>query len=174
MNSNSQKILAYLFAEAGSVSFADLVKYFEVGIDEVKQSINEIKSWAEQTPFALVATDTEASLVLNNAMSEALADLDKKENERELTKASLETLSIILYKGGATRAEIDYIRGVNSAFSLRSLSGRAYIERGPKNTYIPTTDLLTFLGIDNLSSLPERVEILEKLEEVTSQKNDIN
>lgn len=174
MNNNTHKILAYLFTEAGSVSFTDLAKYFDINIDQVKNSITEIKGWATQTPFTLVETETEVAFVLNTEMSQALAELDKKEGERELTKASTETLSIILYKGGATRADIDYIRGVNSAFSLRSLVSKGYIERGSKNTYIPTADLLIFLGINNINDLPEREDILKKLEEVTNQKNDID
>lgn len=174
MNNNSQKILSYLFSEAGSVAFSDLVKYFNLQQDEVKKSVDELIEWSSGTPFKIVTTDNDVSFVLNQEMSEALAELDKKENERDLTKASLETLSVILYKGPVTRSEIDYIRGVNSAFSLRSLMGRGYIERGPKNTYIPTSDLLRFIGISNINELPEHQDVLQKLNEIVSQNNDNN
>src|SRR3989344_1841731 len=57
-----------------------------------------------------------------NLKDRGIVLLEKEELNKELSKASLETLSIILYKNGVSRAEIDYIRGVNSSFTLRALS----------------------------------------------------
>ena len=60
---------------------------------------------------------------------EILKSIVNSEFDSELSKASLETLSIIIYKNTASRAEIDYIRGVNSSFILRNLLVRGLIER---------------------------------------------
>ncbi len=79
-------------------------------------------------------------------------------------KASLETLTIILYRGPITKSQIDYIRGVNSNFILRGLLIRGLIER-EKNPddergfiYKPAIELITHLGIGSLSGLPEYTE----------------
>ena len=80
---------------------------------------------------------------------------------KDLSKATLETLSIVLYKNGATRAEIDYIRGVNSTFSLRALSVRGLVEKiqDPSDNrrfiYKPTFELLSFMGVTKVEELPE-------------------
>ena len=80
---------------------------------------------------------------------------------KDLGKAGLETLSIILYRGPATRRDIDYIRGVNSQFILRNLLIRGLVEKiqNPDDQrtffYKPTFQLLSYLGIGKLEDLPE-------------------
>jgi len=104
---------------------------------------------------------------------------------KELSKASLETLSIILYKSGIGRSEIDYIRGVNSSFILRALSVRGLVERNadPKDNrryiYKPSFELMSYMGIKSLQELPDwqevngSIEIAAKnLEEETKEENE--
>ena len=73
----------------------------------------------------------------------------------------METLSIILYKNGVSRSLIDYIRGVNSSFTLRALSIRGLIEKNidPEDNrryiYRPTFELLSFMGIKSVEELPD-------------------
>jgi len=93
----------------------------------------------------------------------------KEELSRDLGKAALETLAIVLYKGPVSRSDIDYIRGVNSTFILRSLAIRGLVERVPHPRdqraylYKPTPDLLGHLGIRSLEELPEYQTITEEL-----------
>ena len=86
--------------------------------------------------------------------------MKKEELSRELSKASLETLTIILYTDGVTRSEIDFIRGVNSSFILRNLSVRGLIEKsdakeGRRNAYYPTLDTLAYMGVTRREELPD-------------------
>ena len=91
--------------------------------------------------------------------------MQKEELNKELSKASLETLSIILYKNGVSRAEIDYIRGVNSSFTLRALSVRGLIEKtidtkdNRRYIYKPSFDTLSFMGIKSAEELPDYREV---------------
>lgn len=174
MNENSKKILAYLFTEAGAVGFSDLAKYFNITNDEVVACLDEISAWQNETPFVLVRTENDVALTLSPEMTASLNELDEKEGQRELTKSALETLSVILYKNGASRAEIDYIRGVNSSFSIRALTAKGYIVRGSKNIYLPTAELLVFLGIRSVDELPDKESIINKLTELTNQNDSIN
>jgi chromosome segregation and condensation protein ScpB len=67
----------------------------------------------------------------------------------------------VLYKNGVSRAEIDYIRGVNSSFTLRALSVRGLVERlndptdNRRYIYRPSFELLSYLGIKSVAELPE-------------------
>jgi len=85
----------------------------------------------------------------------------KDEFREDLTPASLETLSLISYLGPVSRAQIDYYRGVNSSFILRSLLMRGLVERynDPQraNVYLyqASFDLLKYLGISRVEDLPE-------------------
>ena len=78
-----------------------------------------------------------------------------------LTKAALETLSIVAYKQPVTRHQISGIRGVNSDGVLRALADRGLIaEVGREETpgrpvlYGTTPEFLERLGLASLSDLP--------------------
>ena len=70
-------------------------------------------------------------------------------------------MSIIAYSGPISRADIEYIRGVNSSFTIRNLLLRGLIERtvDPKraNAYIYSAsfDLIKRLGLSGISELPD-------------------
>ena len=84
-----------------------------------------------------------------------------------LTKAALETLSIVAYKQPVTRHQISAIRGVNSEGVLRALVDRGLVgevgrEEGPGRPvlYGTTPDFLERLGINSVSDLPSLAPLL--------------
>jgi segregation and condensation protein B len=84
-----------------------------------------------------------------------------------LTKAALETLSIVAYKQPVTRHQISSIRGVNSDGVLRALVDRALVaEVGREETpgrpllYGTTPEFLERLGLASLSALPPLAPLL--------------
>ena len=87
----------------------------------------------------------------------------------EIGEAGLEVLAIVLYRGASTRAQIDYIRGVNTASTLRNLLSRGLLERAgnPEDAreylYRPTVELLAHLGVRNNKELPSHEEIAAEL-----------
>jgi len=84
-----------------------------------------------------------------------------------LTKAALETLSIVAYKQPVTRHQISGIRGVNSDGVLRALVDRGLVaEVGREETpgrpvlYGTTPEFLERLGLGSLSELPSLAPLL--------------
>jgi segregation and condensation protein B len=84
-----------------------------------------------------------------------------------LTKASLETLSIVAYKQPVTRHQVSAIRGVDSDGVLRALSERGLVaevgrEEGPGRPvlYGTTPEFLERLGLPSLSALPSLAPLL--------------
>ena len=84
-----------------------------------------------------------------------------------LTKAALETLSIVAYKQPVTRHQISGIRGVNSEGVLRALVDRGLVvEVGREETpgrpvlYGTTPEFLERLGLSSLSELPPLAPLL--------------
>ena len=94
-------------------------------------------------------------------ISKLLEEITKQEFTEALTPASLETLSIVMYSGPISRADIEYIRGVNSSFTLRALLMRGLAERetDPKrgNAYLykASFELLRHLGLSKNEDLPD-------------------
>ena len=156
-----------------------------VGQNEINDGIEKLKENLRSRGIALIEKDDEITLGTAPDLSKLIENLQKEELNKELSKASLETLSILLYKNGATRGEIDYIRGVNSSFTLRALSVRGLIEKttDPKDIrryiYKPSFELLSFIGIKSVEELPDYAEVIgsinvaaENLEE--DLKRDVN
>jgi segregation and condensation protein B len=80
----------------------------------------------------------------------------------KMSRASLETLSIIAYSQPVTRAEIDAIRGVNSTGTLKVLADKGFIkETGRKDTpgrpvqYGTTKEFLQLFGLASIADLPK-------------------
>ena len=87
-----------------------------------------------------------------------------------LSRAALETLSIIAFKQPVSRSEIDFIRGVNSDGVLKSLLERRLIAiAGRAETvgrpllYKTTPEFLRYFGLNSLDDLPKPKEIDELL-----------
>jgi segregation and condensation protein B len=78
-----------------------------------------------------------------------------------LSRATLETLTVIAYKQPATRAEIEAIRGVNSDRAVQTLLARALVEEvgkrqtpGHPSEYATTFGFLEYFGLSSLDELP--------------------
>ena len=92
---------------------------------------------------------------------EVARDFVLTQNPTKLSQAALETLAVIAYKQPISRASIASIRAVNVDSVVRTLLGRGLIteaftdaETGAIN-YATTDMLLTQLGINSLSELPQ-------------------
>jgi len=87
--------------------------------------------------------------------------------QARLTKAALETLSIVAYKQPVTRHQVNSIRGVNSDGVIRALVDRGLVEEsgreeGPGRPvlYGTTPGFLERLGLPSLAALPSLAPLL--------------
>ena len=165
-----QKIEAILFLKGEPMSKKRLSDFLKVSESEISESIEKLKESLRSRGIVLQEKDNEVTLGTPGEFSDLIESLWKEELNKDLSKASLETLSIILYKNGANRAEIDYIRGVNSSFTLRALSIRGLVEKiidpsdNRKYIYRTTFGTLSFLGIKSIEELPEYKEIKNSID----------
>ncbi|MBI2096640.1 MAG: SMC-Scp complex subunit ScpB [Candidatus Sungbacteria bacterium] len=155
------KIEAILFMSGEPVGAARFAKILGVKIGAVESALEELKSDYAGRGIRLIRHNDAWQLGTAPEASDAIESLVKSEFSDELSKAALEVLSIIAYKGPLTRTEIEYIRGVNSSFILRSLLLRGLIERmeNPKDArsylYRVSVDFIKHLGLENIGELPE-------------------
>lgn len=171
-------IEAFLFWKNEPVSLKKLTSVFSITLDELKKEIDTLRQKLSTGGIVLIEKDDEVMLGVSGEASELIEKMTKEELSKELSKAALETLSIILYKSPVKRSEIDYIRGVNSQFILRNLEIRGLIEKkqsddGRANIYLPAFELLAHLGIKNIAELPE-FDVLRKEVEVFESVANLN
>lgn len=102
-----------------------------------------------------------------------------EEEKKELTKPSLETLTIIAYRGPVSKAELELIRGVNCSLILRNLLIRGLIEEMPDpvamvTRYQVTFDFLHYLGLRETRELPdfEKLNTNENLASILKPKGE--
>lgn len=171
------KIESILLFKNEPVGFKELSKILNISIEEVQTAVSNLQQHYENRGIVLVTDGEEVSLGTHASLSGLIEEMQKDELSRELGKAGLETLSIVLYKHPISRREIDYIRGVNSSFILRNLLIRGLIERtegiaGERSyTYKPTLELLRHLGLTKTSDLPGYEDALAKMLEFTEREN---
>ena len=159
------KIEAILFFRGEPVSRKKLAEILGVSQAEINEGIMRLKEALSARGITVVEKENEVTMGTVPEMAKIIEDLQKEELDRDLSKASLETLSIVVYKGVVSRAEIDFIRGVNSSFTLRALSVRGLIEKIPDSkdnrrlVYKPSFDLLSYLGVKSVEELPQYEEV---------------
>ena len=172
------KIEGLLFFKGEEMSFSEVAKILGEKTEAVEEAILKLSSSLTSRGLELIKKDDKVILGTAKEMAPVLEKMRKEELAGELSRASLEVLSIVLYKNGATRSEVDYIRGVNSSFTIRNLLLRGLVEKitDPKDQrrfiYKPTFELLAFMGLSSVEDLPDyaqKKQILDRKAEITEE-----
>lgn len=156
---------ALLFAAHGPLEKKQLGALLTLDDAELTLVLGALTDLLKGSGVALLSTDTAVELRTSPEASVIMKKFRDGELSRDLGKAALETLAVIAYQEGATRSEIDWVRGVNSSTSLRTLLIRGLIE-GKEDTkdkrrtrYTLTTEALAHLGIRSVDELPRAEEL---------------
>lgn len=169
------QIEAVLFFKGEPVSFLKLSQLLKTTKEKIAEAIIQLEIKLKDRGTVLVINNETVMIGTSPEASTLIEEITKEELHRDLGKAGMETLAIILYKSPISKKEVDYIRGVNSSFIIRNLLIRGLINRkeikGERGyVYEPTLELLAFMGITKRDELPEYSEVLKELENFS--KND--
>mgnify|MGYP003393475434 FL=1 len=173
---------AILFVHGEPISYNELAHLTEQTEDEVSMAIQELTSDygndQDSRGLVMIEKDDRVQIGSHPDAHAYVEKLIKSEFTENLSRSGLETLAIVAYKGPLSRPEIDYIRGVNSSFTLRNLLMRGLIERTPHPhdarayRYEISFQFLQHFGLAKLDKLPEyeslRKEVIEIAEEKTA------
>lgn len=165
-----EKIIeAILFWKGEPVAKKKLMELASLEANELENALKVIEQSLENRGLILQRNGDEVMLGTTPDAGKIIEELTKEELSKELTKAALETLSVVLYLAPVRRSQIDYVRGVNSQFSLRHLEIRGLVEKTQSEEdarvylYRPSFDCLSYLGINEMKNLPEFTDIKERL-----------
>src|SRR3989344_461313 len=168
-NSLSNKIEALLFSEGGPLAKKKLTQLLDVDTKDIDGAARLLSASLQGRGLALIESETELALAVQGELKETIEKAYEKDLGREVGDAGLEVLTILLYRGPSTRSQIDYIRGVNTSSTIRTLTARGLIERtanpldAREYLYRPTTELLAHLGARNAQELPDYAKIASEL-----------
>lgn len=178
MSLNSQ-IESLLFISAKPMTIKQLAELTKKKPDEIKKAGGElVEDYKENMRgVQIIKNGSKLQMVSSPENSKIVQEFIKDETTGELSRPSLETLTIIAYRGPIAKLDLDRIRGVNCSLILRNLLLRGLVEakadKEKKDTfYTVTFDFIRFLGINDIKDLPdfERLHTDETIEKAIEEK----
>ena len=153
---------AILFLADEPVAASTLAQLVEAPRREVEETLRDLSVDFERRGSGLALREVAGGwrLYTHPDVGEYVERYVLSSKHVRLTKAALETLSIIAYKQPVTRHQIGSIRGVNPDGVLRALTDRGLVEEvgreGPGRAvlYGTTPEFLERMGLASLSDLP--------------------
>ena len=172
----SQHIEALIFAADQPISTEDIQGCLEevfglaLSENEVLGRIEEISNRFRNDSFAfeLIQSGNCFQFLTKSAFHDTLNVFLRNKTRKKLSKASLETLSIISYKQPVSKLELERIRGVNCDYAVQKLLEKELIlisgrSDGPGRPLLYATGekFLHYFGINSLRDLPLPKEFKE-------------
>lgn len=152
---------ALLFVWSGPAPKKKLAMLLAITEEQLAQASRALHSELSGRGMTLVESEGELELRTSPDAAALVQAFRESEFSKDLGKASLETLAVIAYKDGATRSDIDWVRGVNSSASVRTLLVRGLVEAREDSAdkrrirYSLTTEALAHLGLSSVRDLPQ-------------------
>ena len=159
LSNGEREVEAIIFAAAEPLDADTIEQRVSKKID-INKILKKLQNIYENRGFNLVCISNKWSFRTASNLSSLMSS--QKSVEKKLSKAAIETLSIIVYHQPVTRAEIEEIRGV--AFGTNTLDilmelnwvkpmGRKEVPGKPIQ-YGTTEDFLSHFNLQKLSDLP--------------------
>ncbi len=164
MEQLKRAIEAILFAAGERVELSRLAFALETDEAEVEKAVDAL---ANELAFArrgvrVLKLEQSCQMVSSGEMADYVTKALETRKPPKLSASQLETLTIVAYYQPATKAMVEQIRGVDSAYSITALMNKKLIEEagrlnvpGRPIQYRTTPDFLRTFGLSTLEELPE-------------------
>ena len=175
MEKETALIEAILYLETEPVDDATLLRISGLSKEVVDQVIEILKDRYSRDDHGIELVQISGGWTLSpkKELWENLKDRYGKRNDNRLSRAAMETLSIIAYSQPITRAEIEAIRGVSADNMIRLLIERNLVkEVGKKDIpgkpvqFGTTKEFLKHFRLNSIADLP-------KLDETESDRFEL-
>lgn len=176
-NDLQRALMAVLFAAGEPVAASRLAESLQVDESEIHRECETLISALSyhRSGIRIVKLENAYQMCSSAEMAEYVTKTLETRKPPKLSPSQLETLTVIAYYQPATKAYVETIRGVDSAYSVSALLTKKLIrECGRLNVpgrpilYETTPDFLRVFGLESLADLPdiEKVDIAVKKEQL--------
>ena len=174
--SELQRILeAILFAAGERMDTSRLAAVLETDEAEIVAAMDALADQLafERRGIRIIRLENGYQMVSSGEMADYVTKALETRKPPKLSSSQLETLTIIAYYQPATKAMVEQIRGVDSAYSVAALINKKLIEEagrlnvpGRPIQYKTTPDFLRTFGLSSLEELPpiDKIAFGEPLE----------
>ena len=167
-------IEAILFAAGERVEIARLAAVLEEDPADIEKAADALADQLafERRGIRILRLERGYQMVSSGEMADYVTKALETRKPPKLSSSQLESLTIIAYYQPATKAMVEQIRGVDSAYSISALMNKRLIEEagrlnvpGRPIQYRTTPDFLRTFGLSSLEELPpiEKVDFGEQL-----------
>ena len=174
-------IEAILFAAGERIEVSRLSMVLEVDPDEIIAAADALadKLAFNRRGIRIIRLEDGYQMVSSGEMADYITKALETRKPPKLSASQLETLTIIAYYQPATKAMVEQIRGVDSAYSIAALLNKKLIEDagrlnvpGRPIQYKTTPDFLRTFALNSLDDLPEieKVSLGEPVFEDTKEQ----
>ncbi len=156
-------IEAILFAAGERIDLQRLAAVLETDPSEIEKAADELANQYafERRGIRILKLEKGYQMVSAGEMADYVTKALETRQPPKLSSSQLETLTIIAYYQPATKAMVEQIRGVDSAYSVAALLNKKLIEEagrlnvpGRPIQYKTTPDFLRTFGLSSLEELP--------------------
>lgn len=151
-----------LFMAGEAVEVAELARVLGIPQETLDALLDEeIRRREAQSGLCIRRVAGGVQLCTRPEYAELIVEALGEKNEEALSRAMLETLSIIAYRQPVTREEVEQIRGVGSSYTIGALLEKGLIEEagrkealGRPKLYATSPAFLRYFDLTSLAELP--------------------
>ncbi len=167
-------IESLIFASEEPITISDIkatlkdvleISYKDQQIEEAISILRE-KYNADDYSMEIVAINEGFQFMSKGAYHDVISTLLRLISKKKLSKAALETLSIIAYKQPVSKTDMESIRGVNCDYTVQKLLEKELVEivgraDGPGRPLLYGTSpkFMNYFGIKSIKELPKLKEV---------------
>ncbi len=167
---------AILFASGERMELSRLAAVLETDESEVEAAADALSNQLsfERRGIRVIKLERGYQMVSSGEMADYVTRALETRKPPKLSSSQLEALTIVAYYQPATKAMVEQIRGVDSAYSIAALLNKKLIEEagrlnvpGRPIQYKTTPDFLRTFGLSSLEELPpiDKIAFGEPIEE---------
>lgn len=170
----AQHIESLIFASEHPISLKEIklcldesfdTKFKMETLEDAIQSLTD-RYQAEQFAIELVEINSGYKYMTKGAYHKTIGTYLKQTTSKKLSRAALETLSIIAYRQPVIKSELEQIRGVSCDYSIQKLLEKELVEihgrsDGPGRPLLYGTSekFMDYFGLKSISDLPKLKDI---------------
>ena len=151
-----------------------MMDILEIDNEEAKQLLGQLKEKYESADSGIRISflGNTFKLTTKKEHREYYQKLIENEDSNVLSQAALETLAIVAYNQPLTRADVNEVRGVDSAQMIRKLVAKGLLKEAGRSEgigrpilYATTSEFLDYFGLSTIEDLPAIEELKVEEEE---------
>lgn len=169
-----------LFLSGEPLKIDVIAESLDLQKSEIKKAVTRLKhKYSGACGIQLLEYNGKVQFATNPDYKDEVASVLNPIKEKELSKATLETVAIIAYKQPVTKLEVESVRGVNCDYTMQILMNLGLIEVvgikdaiGHPKLYGTTDEFLKRFRLETIDALPDYQNLLQSIEELKNRRDE--